>query len=162
MRVIGIDPGYDRLGVAVVENVDGKETLLTSTCIVTSAKLAFSERLLAAITKLETIIKKEKPTTLAIETLFFSKNTKTAMRVAEVRGAIIYLAAKHKLKIVELNPAAIKIAITGFGQANKDQVLSMTKRLVALDNTPRLDDEIDAIAVALTTLATNLIHKDEK
>lgn len=155
MRILGIDPGFERLGVAVLEkNKSGKkEKILFSECFKTSAKLEFNQRLLLIGKEIKNIIKKYKPEILAIETLFLTTNQKTVMRVAEVRGVVIYEASTTKLKIFEASPPQIKIATTGYGKANKEQVMKMVKILVEIDNIKKSDDELDAIAVALTASA---------
>lgn len=159
MRVIGIDPGYDRLGVAVVEKVtkpavgQKAEQLIFSTCLTSNKKNSLPERYLSLGQELEKIIQREKPDTLAIEKLFFTTNQKTASQISEVRGMIIYIAAQMKLKIVEYTPLEVKSTITGYGKADKQQVIAMVKQLVAMDKAARLDDEYDAIAIALTALA---------
>jgi crossover junction endodeoxyribonuclease RuvC len=90
---------------------------------------------------------------LAIETLFLTTNQKTVMHVAESRGVVIYEAIKAGLKIFEASPPQIKIATTGYGKADKEQVMRMVKMLVKIDNTKKSDDELDAIAIALTGFA---------
>ena len=159
MRVIGIDPGYDRLGVAVVEKIikpgagQKSEQVIFSTCLTSDKKAPLPERYLSLGQGLEKIIKREQPDTLAIEKLFFTTNQKTASQISEVRGMIIFLAARAKLKIVEYTPLQIKSTIAGYGKADKNQVIEMVKRLVKLNNAAKLDDEYDAIAVALTAIA---------
>lgn len=155
MKILGIDPGYERLGIAILEKnkTDRRENLLFSECFKTSAKLEFSERILLIGERLEEIIKKYKPEVLSIETLFFTTNQKTAMRVAETRGVIIYLAKKYNLKIFEATPLQIKIATTGYGKATKDQVMKMVKMLIQVDKNKKSDDELDAIAITLTASA---------
>jgi crossover junction endodeoxyribonuclease RuvC len=154
MRILGIDPGFERLGVAILEKEKGgKEKVLFSECLKTSPQLEFSERLFLIRKEIEKVIKKFKPEVLAIETLFLTTNQKTVMRVAETRGVIICEAASRKLKIFEASPPQIKIAITGYGKANKEQVMKMVKILVNIDKTKKSDDELDAIAIALTGLA---------
>jgi crossover junction endodeoxyribonuclease RuvC len=155
MRILGIDPGYERLGVAILEKNKGdkKEKVLFSECFKTSAKIEFSERLLLIGKEIKNIIKKFKPEVLAIETLFLTTNQKTVMHVAEVRGAILYEASVNGLKIFEASPPQIKIATTGYGKANKEQVMKMVKILVEIDCLKKSDDELDAIAIALTAFA---------
>jgi crossover junction endodeoxyribonuclease RuvC len=163
MKILGIDPGFERLGIAVLENskgnkkpfdyAQGKECVLFSECFKTSAKLEFSERLSLIGEEVKKVIKKYKPEVLAIETLFFTTNQKTVMHVAEARGVVIYECAKADMKIFEASPPQIKIAITGYGKANKEQVMKMVKLLVDIDNTKKSDDELDAIAIALTASA---------
>ena len=157
--IIAIDPGYDRCGVAIVSETAGKPTIVFSTCI-TSDKADEQYLRLASIYKqLEVIIKKHKPSHLAIETLFFSVNKKTAIKVAEARGAILTLAGLQTLSLIELSPQAIKIAMTGVGNASKEQVQKMVRLTVALPKTTKLDDEIDAIALGVTALQTLHLEK---
>ena len=99
------------------------------------------------------IIKKYKPEILSIETLFLTTNQKTVMHVAEARGVVIYEATCAGLKIFEASPPQIKIATTGYGKASKEQVMRMVKILVDIDNSKKSDDELDAIAIALTAFA---------
>ncbi len=154
MKVLSIDPGYGRVGVAVIEKTTTGEALLFSECIITSAKDDFNSRLLAVGDRISELIKKWSVDTLAMETLFFNSNQKTALRVAEARGAILYIAKSHKLKIHEYTPLQIKIAVTGYGRAPKDQVETMVRNLVNIAERAVLDDEIDAIAVGLTCCAS--------
>ena len=149
MKIISIDPGFERLGIAVIE----KDALLYSACFKTSSKLPFPERLALIGKELETIIKKYKPSALAIEKLFYTSNQKTVMNVAEARGVIIYTCAKNNLKIFEYTPPQIKVAVTGYGKADKRMVMDMVPKLIKIKNTIKSDDELDAIAVGLTCLA---------
>ena len=158
MRILGIDPGYERLGIAVLEKntearPQGKEKVIFSECFKTSAKLEFSERLNLIGEEVKKIIKQYKPEVLAIETLFLNTNHKTVMRVAEARGVVIYEASRAGLKIFEASPPQIKIATTGYGASNKAQVMKMVKILVEIDKTKKSDDELDAIAISLTAFA---------
>lgn len=164
MKILGIDPGYERLGVAIIEkskNTDNQETLIYSDCLITSKNLAFSKRLLKLGEELEKIIKKYQPDCLALEDLFFAKNQKTAMAVASVRGLIIYLAEKNNLKISEHSPNTVKLTITGYGHADKAQIISLLPKLLRIKKVVKHDDEYDAIAIALTALAQGhaVIHK---
>ena len=155
MKILGIDPGFERLGIAVLEKNAGetKEKVLFSICFKTSAKLEFSERLYLIGKEVKKVIKKYKPEILSIETLFLTTNQKTVMRVAETRGVVIYEAVQAGLKIFEASPPQIKMATTGYGKADKKQVMKMVKMLVEIDNSKKSDDELDAIAVALTAFA---------
>lgn len=150
MRVLAFDPGYERLGVAVLE----KDKLLFSDCIRTSAKLSFPTRLQKLGTAAEALIKQWQPDTVALEDIYFAKNEKTAMHIARVVGMLCYIAASYKLPVFEYTPMAIKIAITGYGKSDKTAVSRMIPRLVRLPARRRLDDEMDAIAVGLTCLAS--------
>ncbi len=155
MRILGIDPGYERLGIAVLEKNKGdkKEKVIFSECFKTSSKLDFTERLLLIGDEVNKIIKKYKPEILSIETLFLTTNQKTVMHVAEARGVILYEAIKNDLKIFEASPLQIKMATTGYGKADKNQVIKMVGMLVDIDSSKKVDDELDAIAIALTAFA---------
>ena len=150
--VLGVDPGFDRIGVAILS----EEKALFSDCIETNRKLSHEKRLLEIGEGVRKIIKKWKPDYLAIESLFFNQNITNALKVSEARGVIIYEAMQAGLKIFEYSPQAVKIAVTGYGKANKSQVLTMVKKLVKLPTLTHkvLDDEIDAIALCITHLAT--------
>lgn len=153
MLILGIDPGYERLGLAVVKQEAGQTKLLYSDCFITDKKNIFSERLLSLGAEVETIIKKWKPNLVATEKLFFTVNQKTAMNVAEARGVINYLCAKYKTPIAEYTPPEIKTCVTGHGSADKKQMISMIPHLIKIEKEIKYDDEYDAIGVALTHLA---------
>ena len=154
MKVLAFDPGYERLGVAVIEKKNGKEILLHSECVRTSAKSDFSIRLKELGAAAEALIKKWKPDAVALEDLFFEKNAKTAMQVAEVRGALTYIASSRGLAVHHYTPGEVKIAVTGYGRASKADIALMVPKLIALPPRVRLDDELDAIAVGITCLAS--------
>jgi len=153
MRIISIDPGYERVGIAILEK-NSKEELLFSECFMTEASKSFEDRVAMIGIEIRDLIEKWKPTELAIETLFFNNNQKTAMRVAEARGVIIYQARILGLDIHEYTPLQIKNAVTGYGKAPKDQVDSMVRNLVNVEKEKMYDDEMDAIAVGLTACAS--------
>ncbi|MBA4320433.1 MAG: crossover junction endodeoxyribonuclease RuvC [Flavobacterium sp.] len=155
MKVIAIDPGYERVGVAIIEKMKGKETLVYSECFKTSPKIPHEERLKLIGEEIEKLIKKYKPEALAIETLFFKNNQKTAMHVSEARGVMLYVASASGLSVKEFSPMAIKVAVTGYGGSEKDQVIFMVKKLIEINTKVKYDDEYDAIAVGLTYFATN-------
>ena len=156
-RILGIDPGFERLGIAVLEKpldkAQGKETVIFSECFRTSSKMEFAERLRLIGEEVRRIIKKYKPEVLAIETLFLNTNQKTAMRVAEARGVVIYEAVQARLEIFEATPLQIKIAVASHGRADKEQVMRMVRMLVDIEKSKASDDELDAIAIALTAFA---------
>lgn len=155
-RIIGIDPGYDRCGIAVLEkDSHGKVILLFSTCLTTKKTMPFGERLLSIKGDLLNIIDTHKPEEAAIEKLFFAKNTQTALSVAESVGVIRTTLYETNLPPVEYKPAEIKIAVTGYGNADKESVTFMVKKLLTLPNEKKLDDEMDAMAVALTHAFTS-------
>ena len=153
MRIIGIDPGFDRIGIAIVEKEGSSETLMYSTCIVTNRADSFVDRLATIATELRALIEEYRPDMCAIETLLFAANKKTAMQVSEARGVILLVCREAHLDIVEYSPLQIKTALTGYGKAEKSQVEQMVKQLVDVPEGKRFDDEMDAIAVGLTALA---------
>jgi len=153
MRVLAFDPGYERLGVAVLEK-NKKEALLHSDCVRTSAKLPFEERLALLGAAAEALIKRWHPDAVALEEVYFEKNAKTAMQVAQVRGVLAYLAAKAAVPLYQYTPMQVKVATTGHGGSDKRAVAAMLSRLVSIKAGKRLDDEMDAIAVGITCLAS--------
>lgn len=159
MRVLAFDPGFERLGAAVVEKQHGKEVLLHSECVRTLATLTFPERLGELGAAVERLIAEFNPQAISLEDIYFAKNAKTAMKVAEVRGMLMYIASTHHLPVFEYTPLQVKVAITGYGGSDKQAVAHMVTRLVTLPARKRLDDEIDAIAVGLTCLASHRISR---
>lgn len=158
MKILAIDPGFERVGIAVLEKTNLKKDLLVySTCFKTRADIPFSERLKNIGQELEKIIKKYKPEILAIEKLYFTTNQKTVMGVSEARGVIVYIASKNNLVIYEYTPPQIKVAVTGYGKASKDNVMSMVYKLIDIKEKINSDDELDAIAIGLTCLACEKI-----
>lgn len=153
MKVLALDPGYDRLGIAVLERSAGKEVLLFSTCILTDKNTGLTERLLHIGNAVSDCLNEHAPDAVAIETLFFNKNIKTGIGVAQVRGIIIYLAKHVGCTVYEFGPQEIKVAVTGYGKSDKSAVIDMVKRLVKNAPLKALDDEYDAIAVGITALA---------
>lgn len=154
MRVLGVDPGYDRLGAAILTYEDGKETCLFSTCLETPKTLPFPDRLKLLGDMLNQLIAENKPTHLGIETLYFNTNQKTAMAVAEARGVVLYLARQHNLMVFEYTPQQVKVAVTGHGGSTKDAVATMLPKICVGVGTAKHDDEYDAIAVGLTCLVS--------
>lgn len=153
--IIGIDPGFDRLGIAVLLREGATASLLHSECVVTKPKESHEKRLLMIGSRLDAVIKEWSARELAIEKLFFNQNTSSALGVAEARGVIMFQAARAGLSVYEYSPQDVKIAVTGYGKADKESVATMVSKLVALpDSRKRLDDELDAIAVGITHIAT--------
>ena len=165
MKIISIDPGYERLGIAILEkSLKQREVLIFSECFKTSSKLPHHERLTLIGERIKEIIKKYKPEQLATEKLFFSGNQKTAMLVAEARGVILYTGSSLGLEVFEYTPNNVKIAITGYGRSEKRQMISMVEKLIDIktvrhrvsNKIAKSDDEFDAIAIGLTHFA---IHR---
>ena len=155
MRVLAIDPGFERVGIAVIEKTkSSKNFLLYSDCFKTKKTLEFHSRLSLIGKEIESLIKKYKPEVLAIEKLYFTTNQKTAMGVAEARGVIIYCASRNGLVVFEYTPPQIKVAVTGYGKADKNMVINLVPKLINIDKNTQSDDELDAIAIGITCLAS--------
>lgn len=154
IRVLGIDPGYDRMGVAVMEKDGTAERLVHLSCLTSDKRASVPERLATIGEALSALCRTHRPDRVALETLYFSKNQKTAMAVAEARGVAIFVAQHHGATVYEYTPQSVKVAVTGYGKSDKDHVEAMLRRLV--DGLPdaALDDEFDAVAVALTCLVS--------
>lgn len=159
MIILGIDPGYGRLGCAILKKEKGQEKLLDYACLETSSKTEHPERILKIASGVEKIIKKYRPNILAIEKLYFNTNQKTALKVSEIKGIIIYLALKNKMKIFEYTPLQIKTAVCGYGKAPKEQIQKMINLILKLKKPIKQDDAADAVALCLTcsALFTNKI-----
>lgn len=151
--ILAIDPGYDRCGVAVVKPGRPSE-LIASTCIETNKKDSQEKRLYQIYTEVTSLIEKYKPTHVALETLFFSVNKKTAIKVAESRGVIVLIAGQHSLPLVELSPQEVKLMMAGVGNADKKQVQKMVELTLKIDISEKIDDEIDAIALGFAAAET--------
>ncbi len=155
MRILAIDPGYERLDIAVLEKNKGdrKETLLFSECFKTKTTNTHAERLFLLGQEISNVIEKFKPEALAIETLFLTTNHKTVMLVSEARGVILYEGARNNLSIHEFSPPQIKSAVAGDGHCDKKAIIKMIPLLIKLEKEIKHDDEYDAIAVGLTFFA---------
>lgn len=149
---LGIDPGYGRMGYAVIEGDVGSERLLDVGCIETSPNNTHAERLCEIANCIRTLFETHQPTRLSIETLFFSKNQTTGLAVAEARGVVLAIAGAFGVEVREFGPGQVKAAVTGYGSADKRQVQEMVKRMLKLDAVPTPDDAADACAVALAGL----------
>ena len=154
MIILSIDPGFDRVGFAVVEKKDNKDRLLFSECFQTNRKGSFPSRLTAVADRVDGLIKKYKPKVVAIEKVFFTKNQKTALGVSQICGAISYIAEKKNITVLEYTPTQVKSSLTGDGRADKKQIKKMITLLLPNETKgKRLDDEYDAIAVGLVCSA---------
>ncbi|MDB5237070.1 MAG: ruvC [Parcubacteria group bacterium] len=157
-RVLGIDPGYDRLGLAVLEGDASKPTHIWSDCVI-PPKGEKEERLAAVYAAVADAIREHAPDALVIETLFFSTNVKTAFGVAEARGAVLAAAGAAHILVREYAPQQVKLAVTGYGASDKAAIARMIPHLIALPPKKRLDDELDAIALAIAGLADRASHR---
>ncbi len=150
MIILGIDPGFARVGWAIIESQKSNVKTQNYGCIETSRNFDSQKRLVGVYKQVCALIKKYKPDILAIEELFFTNNAKTAFKVGEARGAITLAGALQKIPVASYTPMQVKLAVTGYGSADKGQVGRMIKAILKLKEMPKLDDTTDAIAVALT------------
>jgi len=158
MRVLAIDPGFDRMGLAVLEGDPSRPTHVWSECI-TPPKGTPEERLAAIHEAVKQAIAAHAPEGAAIESLFWSTNNKrSALGVAEARGAALSACAEAGLAVSEHSPQQVKLAVTGYGAADKKAVAAMIPRLITLPPKKRLDDELDAIALGICALSTHRVR----
>lgn len=149
MRILGIDPGYAIIGWGLLNYERGRFVPIDFGAVTTEAGTPFVERLQQIYTDLSLILAKYQPNAMAIEKLYFQNNQKTAIEVAEARGVILLAAQNAGVPIYEYTPLQVKSAVTGFGQAQKPQVMEMTRRLLRLQQVPKPDDTADALAIAI-------------
>jgi crossover junction endodeoxyribonuclease RuvC len=159
MRILGIDPGIGRTGWGVLEVHNSQFKVRNFGCIETSLNTPMHDRLQSLYEQLEKIIKAEKPEALGIEDLFFNTNAKTALVVGQARGVVLLLAAQHKLSLGVYTPLQVKIAVTGYGRAEKGQVGQMVKTILKLPSIPKPDDTADALAIAITHAFSYKVNK---
>jgi crossover junction endodeoxyribonuclease RuvC len=150
MIVLGIDPGIGRCGWGVISIEKSKLKVIGFGCIETSVKQNTEKRLVEIYKQIQDLIKKYKPDEFSIEELFFNTNAKTAFVVGQARGVILLAAAQENLNIGIYTPLQVKIALTGYGRAEKSQVGKMVKAILNLKEIPKPDDTTDALAVAIT------------
>jgi len=150
MKVLGIDPGTGRVGWGIVEHEGGVDSLVECGCYETKVNSELPERLLKIHIFLKDIITKFKPDILAVESLFFATNVKTAFDVGAARGVILLAGEEAKLPIFQYTPLQIKSSLVGYGQAEKHQIQFMVTKILHLKEVPKPDDAADAVAIALT------------
>jgi crossover junction endodeoxyribonuclease RuvC len=149
MRILGIDPGIATIGFGLVEADRGQANMLTYGVITTPAGLPLSKRLYQIDRDMEELIGQLKPDVIAVEELFFNTNITTGIAVAHGRGVLLCAAERCGIPLYEYTPSQVKLAVTGYGKAEKRQVMDMTRRLLKLSAIPRPDDAADALALAL-------------
>lgn len=154
MIILGIDPGFADMGYGVIESIGNKDRCLAYGSVKTSPEQPMGERLLHIHAELSALLTRYRPEKVGFEKLFFSNNAKTAMQVAEARGVIRLCFEQHRVNVVEVSPAEVKIAVCGHGTAAKPEVQKMTKVLLGLNEIPKPDDAADALAIAITTAHT--------
>lgn len=156
MKILGIDPGTGRVGWAVLEKEKGKESLLAYGCIETKTNTPLPERLEIIFMKVRELISDHQPAEVAVEELFFTNNVKTAMSVGQARGVVLLACRLEGRESFAYTPSQVKMAVTGYGNADKKQVQEMVKRILRLEVIPKPDDAADAVAVALSHSAVGL------
>lgn len=149
MRIIGIDPGTARTGFGIIEIVKGEWKALDFGCITTKKTEKMEHRLQQMSDDITSLIRLWKPEKGAVEEIFFSKNVKTAISVAQARGVILKTLSQEHVEIHEYKPNQVKNSVCGDGRADKTQVQKMVKMLLNLDHIPHPDDAADALAIAL-------------
>lgn len=154
MRILGIDPGLAIVGYSVLDKNKDNITLVSSGSIQTSKGKSDAERLFEISEDLQTIIEKYSPDYASIEKLFYFKNQKTIIPVAEARGVILSILQKNGIKTAEYTPIEVKQMITGYGRAKKDEVAEMVKLSIKYNKLPKLDDTLDAIAIGICLART--------
>ncbi len=157
--ILGIDPGYGRVGYGFIQSLKGATTCLSYGCITTSSSLSLSERLVQIADELRDLVVKGSPQLVAIEKLYFSTNTKTALDVAHARGVIILtIMQQSSATLIELSPMQVKQATVGYGGATKSQMQIMVQKLLKLKTLPTPDDAADALAIAMCASTINSTH----
>ncbi len=147
--ILGIDPGYAIIGYGVINSDGVRFKPIEYGAVTTHAKTEFTERLNRIFDGITSILEKYKPEAMAIEKLYFNTNTTTAIDVAQARGVILLAAKKCGVPVFEYTPLQVKQSVTGYGRAEKHQVMEMTKSLLGLKAVPKPDDTADALAIAI-------------
>ena len=149
MRVFSIDPGYAIVGCGVVDCVKGRYHMVDYGAITTPAGMEMGQRLATIYDQLTVALEKYQPEAVAIEQLFATHNQTTVMGVAQARGVILLCCQQHRLPVYEYTPMQVKMAVVGYGVAEKKQVMEMTRNLLNLREVPKPDDAADALAIAI-------------
>ena len=149
MRIIGIDPGLARVGYGIIDEIEGKRIMIDCGIIETKSTQKEEERLVEISNDLSSIIKKWNPNSAAVEKFFFYRSSAT-ISVVQARGVIMMTLGKYKLPIQEFPPMQIKLAVTGYGHSDKNEVLNCVMHELSITSPPKPDDAADALAIALT------------
>lgn len=154
MVILGVDPGTAITGYGILKKDGPKQEVIDYGVITTDSKYTDSHRLLVLGKYLDILINTYKPDVVAVEKLFFFRNTTTVITVAQARGLVLYTAEKYGKIIKEYTPLQIKQAVTGYGKADKKQMQTMITKLLGLEKIPKPDDAADGLAVAYTALSS--------
>ena len=150
MSILGVDPGIARCGWGVIKVESSKLKIENYGCVETRADISIEKRLLIVHEEIVKLINKYQPGSIAVEELFFNTNAKTAFVVGQARGVVLLACAKQNIPVSTYTPLQVKMAMTGYGRAEKNQIGQMVKTLLKLKEIPKPDDVTDALAVALT------------
>ncbi len=150
MRILGLDPGSAITGYGLIEFAGGRYTLNEYGALRTSPPASAAERLLSLYEQINALLERTQPEQIAVEELFFNRNTTTAIPVGQARGILLLAGAQRHLPIAEYTPLQVKQALTGYGHADKSQIQYMVARLLKLQDVPKPDDAADALAIAIT------------
>lgn len=158
--ILGIDPGLATTGFGVLgSQTRDDHTVLQYGIITTLPNTPLYKRLQQLYEEISVLLVVNKPELVAVEQLFFGKNVKTAMDVGHARGVILLAVANQNIPIVEFTPLQVKMALTGYGRADKQQMQLLVQQLLKLPEIPKPDDAADAIAVALTAAVSHAIDR---
>ncbi len=149
MRILGIDPGTSLIGYGAVDVVGKDYKVLDFGVLKTGVNIKNADRVKTVYDFFDKLIRKHQPDKVALESLFFFKNAKTVIKVSEIRGVLMYAAAKNNIEIAEFTPLQVKQAVTSYGRAEKAQVQNMVKMILGLKVIPHPDDAADALALAI-------------
>ena len=149
MRILGIDPGYAIVGYGAVSYQNNRFTPIEYGAVTTPASRDFPSRLEQIYDEMAALLERLRPEAMSIEKLFFNSNTTTAIDVAEARGVILLAAKKQRVPIFEYTPLQVKQSVTGYGRAEKKQIMEMTRVFLGLEEVPKPDDTADALAMAI-------------
>ena len=162
MVILGVDPGTARLGWGIVNDQKGEQTVGDYGCLKTKPSKSDAQRLEQLFTSFTKILTQYQPDAVAVEDIFFFKNQKTVIQVSQARGIILLAAQQQKIPTFSYSPLQVKMAITGYGRADKHQVQQMIKTILKLSSIPKPDDTADALAVALTHAFTHRMKSKVK
>ncbi len=158
MIILGLDPGTAIVGWGIIESLGNSTRCVGYGVITTDKSMSDSKRLLAIANGIESLIDEHKPGLVSIEKIFFSNNQTTAMVVSQARGVLMYVAERMGVPMVEFTPQEVKLGLTGYGRADKQQMQKMVQVLLKLSTLPKPDDAADAVAIALIAAQTHNFH----
>jgi crossover junction endodeoxyribonuclease RuvC len=159
LKTLGLDPGFGRMGYGIVEKSGSTLKAVAFGVLETSSHSSFEKRLAEVHSFVAELIVKYRPDEAAVETLFFSKNVKTAIQVAQARGVILLALAQGRVAAIDISPQQVKMALVGNGKALKPQVQAMAQRLLNLKELPRPDDAADALALAVSAIHSSPLRR---